>query len=174
MTVVWSVSLTAYGQCAPIKEAIRQPLRFPGHYYDEETQLHYNRARYYSPALGRYLSRDPLDIASNLNFYTYADNDPINGMDPLGLLSGWGKILAAAAIVAVGVVVVAVAAPAVLAVAAGAAAFSAATVGMAAAAVVGGGAIGMGIGLGLAPDGLHRMPEVGDVEGVPRRSRRRP
>ena len=54
--VVWSVSLTAYGQCALIKEAIRQPLRFPGHYYDEETRLHYNRARYYSPTLGRYLS----------------------------------------------------------------------------------------------------------------------
>ena len=35
------------------------PFRFPGQYQDAETGLHYNRHRYYSPELGRYLSPDP-------------------------------------------------------------------------------------------------------------------
>ena len=33
------------------------PLRFPGHYYDPETGLHYNRFRYYSPESGATSSR---------------------------------------------------------------------------------------------------------------------
>jgi RHS repeat-associated protein len=42
-------------------------IRFPGQYYDAETEtagpgtgLHYNRFRYYDPALGRYISADPI------------------------------------------------------------------------------------------------------------------
>ena len=39
--------------------------------------------RVYSPALGIFLSRDPL--AAGFHWYAYADDDPINGVDPSGL-----------------------------------------------------------------------------------------
>jgi RHS repeat-associated protein len=47
-------------------------LRWPGHYYDPETTLHYNRYRYYDPGLGRYLQTDPLGYeGSPTNLYGY-------------------------------------------------------------------------------------------------------
>jgi RHS repeat-associated protein len=45
-------------------------------------------ARLYDPAVGRFLSRDPLFMArtaSTSNPYAFASNDPINGSDPTGL-----------------------------------------------------------------------------------------
>jgi RHS repeat-associated protein len=151
--IVWSGRYAAFGE-SHSTGPIRQLLRFPGQYYDEETGLHYNRGRYYSPLLGRFLSRDPLGLTAGLNLYLYCENNPINLADPLGLWSGWRKLAVAVALVAVGVVAVVVAAPIVLGAVAGTAAVGAATlIGAAGAVVVGGGAIGAGVGLGLAPDG---------------------
>nr|WP_237397765.1 RHS repeat-associated core domain-containing protein [Gilliamella sp. Pas-s25] len=62
------------------------PLRFQGQYYDEETGLHYNLNRYYDPFTGRYITQDPLGILGGLNSYQYAGSDPINWVDPLGLV----------------------------------------------------------------------------------------
>jgi len=41
--------------------------------------------RWYDPASGRFLQRDPIGIAGGLNVYEYADSDPLTGIDPLGL-----------------------------------------------------------------------------------------
>jgi uncharacterized protein RhaS with RHS repeats len=41
--------------------------------------------RAYDPALGRWLSPDPLGEAGGLNLYGYVGNDPLNAWDPLGL-----------------------------------------------------------------------------------------
>ena len=60
-------------------------LRFPGHYFDEETGLHYNRFRYYSPTLGRYLQSDPAGQSGGINLYVYPSN-PIVEVDVLGLM----------------------------------------------------------------------------------------
>ncbi|MBK6780977.1 MAG: RHS repeat-associated core domain-containing protein [Gemmatimonadetes bacterium] len=57
---------------------------FAGREYDSESGL-YMRARYYDPALGRWISEDPIGIAGGLNVYAYAGNDPVNGRDPSGL-----------------------------------------------------------------------------------------
>jgi RHS repeat-associated protein len=60
-------------------------LRWPGHYYDPETALHYNRYRYYDPGLGRYLQTDPLGYeGSPTNLYGYPAN-PLTDVDVLGL-----------------------------------------------------------------------------------------
>ncbi|MGA9669770.1 MAG: RHS repeat-associated core domain-containing protein [Terracidiphilus sp.] len=61
---------------------------YRGEQYDSDLALYYLRARYYNPATGRFLSRDPDDHSirnpSELHKYLYADGDPVNGWDPTG------------------------------------------------------------------------------------------
>jgi RHS repeat-associated protein len=49
----------------------------------DETGLYFYRARYYSPAIGRFITEDP--IRSGLNTYVYATNNPTKYVDPFGL-----------------------------------------------------------------------------------------
>ena len=41
--------------------------------------------RYYSPAIGRWTTRDPLGEAGGLNLYAFVGNNPVNWVDPWGL-----------------------------------------------------------------------------------------
>jgi RHS repeat-associated protein len=53
---------------------------------DLETGLYYNRARYYSFELGRFISRDPIGYAgSKWNLYEYWSGIPMKNLDPEGL-----------------------------------------------------------------------------------------
>ncbi|MDQ1835216.1 RHS repeat-associated core domain-containing protein [Massilia scottii] len=61
-----------------------QPFRFQGQQYDDETGLHYNRFRYYDPAVGRFISEDPIRLEGGNNLYRYGSN-PLVWIDPLGL-----------------------------------------------------------------------------------------
>lgn len=54
---------------------------------DTEIDLYSNRARYYDPASGRFLSEDPIETNGGLNFYGYAKNEPIDYSDPKGLFT---------------------------------------------------------------------------------------
>jgi RHS repeat-associated protein len=56
-----------------------------GCYSDSETGLVYMEARYYAPALGRFLSRDPIGFAGGINLYAYCGGDPVNYEDPGGM-----------------------------------------------------------------------------------------
>ena len=58
--------------------------RFVGQYYDDESELHYNRFRYYSPETGQYISHDPIGLLGGLNPYGYL-GIPTAFVDPLGL-----------------------------------------------------------------------------------------
>jgi RHS repeat-associated protein len=60
-------------------------LRFPGQYFDSETNIHYNYYRDYSPEIGRYVQSDPIGLAGGINTYSYVDSDPLAYMDPAGL-----------------------------------------------------------------------------------------
>jgi len=63
---------------------------FTGEQYDARARrfdagdpgLYYLRARYYDPAIGRFLTQDPLPMG---NLYAYVGNNPVNYVDPTGL-----------------------------------------------------------------------------------------
>ncbi|MGF6711279.1 RHS repeat-associated protein [Luteibacter sp. W1I16] len=61
-------------------------LRFPGQRYDALTGLHYNYYRDYDPGAGRYIQVDPIGLAGGINPYTYVYGDPLQFVDPEGLV----------------------------------------------------------------------------------------
>ena len=61
-------------------------LRFPGQYFDEESETHYNFQRNYCSRTGRYLQADPIGLYGGINVYGYVLQNPVNGIDPDGLL----------------------------------------------------------------------------------------
>jgi RHS repeat-associated protein len=56
-----------------------------GREYDVQTGLYYFRARWYSPILGRFISKDLIGISGGLNQYVFCSNNPANARDPMGL-----------------------------------------------------------------------------------------
>ena len=67
---------------------------YTGHVNDRDTGLVYTQARYYDPAVGRFLSADPMVPSPgntfNFNRYDYASNNPIINIDPDGRQSTMG------------------------------------------------------------------------------------
>src|SRR5205823_3816970 len=72
------------------------PLRFPGQYWDAETDLFENWNRFYDPSVGRYTAPDPFvqdpslvvplaKSGASMPAYAYASNNPIASTDPTGL-----------------------------------------------------------------------------------------
>lgn len=92
---VQSYAYDAYGQRTGAIPTVENPFRYAGQYTDEKTGFQYLRARYYDPATGQFLSRDPLED-STLQPYSYADNNPTNATDPTGL-APWDFVSNAAA-----------------------------------------------------------------------------
>ncbi|MDL2355715.1 MAG: DUF6531 domain-containing protein [Pseudomonadota bacterium] len=85
---VWRAEVSGFGEAVIHADSnVMLNLRGSNQYFDEETQLHYNYRRYLLPASGRYLSADPSGLAGGGNPYVFADNNPVNRLDPLGLQS---------------------------------------------------------------------------------------
>ena len=84
-------SLVAQYEYGPFAEPLRatgplaaeNPIRFSTKYTDPETGLLYYGYRYYSPSLGRWLSRDP--VWNRPNLYGFVLQDPLTHVDVLGL-----------------------------------------------------------------------------------------
>jgi RHS repeat-associated protein len=90
-TVVWRWDSEPFGSTLANADPDQdgQPiafnLRFPGQYFDAETQLHYNYFRDYDPSLGRYVQSDPVGLGGGINTYAYVSNNPLGFVDPNGL-----------------------------------------------------------------------------------------
>jgi len=61
--------------------------KFTGEQVDASTEMEYLRARYYDPATGRFLSKDPLAHlpVQRMHAYTYVLSNPVNLLDQSGL-----------------------------------------------------------------------------------------
>lgn len=66
-----------------------QPFGFAGGLYDQHTKLTRFGARDYDAETGRWTAKDPIRFRGrDTNLFGYTFNDPINFIDPLGLLPG--------------------------------------------------------------------------------------
>ena len=65
---------------------------YTGHVNDPDTGLVYMQARYYDPVVGRFISTDPVGPSAgdpfNFNRFAYANNSPIDNIDPDGRCTG--------------------------------------------------------------------------------------
>lgn len=81
-------SYTAFGELFNQTGSTTNSYLYTGQQFDSLTGLYDLRARYYNPALGRFLSQDTFAVNfSNpveLNRYVYTGNSPINRTDPSG------------------------------------------------------------------------------------------
>lgn len=81
-----SYSYDAYGTIVDQTGTVEQPYTYTGRELDSETGLYYYRARYYDPATGRWLQKDPMGFwGKDVNLYRYVRSNPANRTDPSGL-----------------------------------------------------------------------------------------
>ncbi|MEP3891128.1 MAG: RHS repeat-associated core domain-containing protein [Hellea sp.] len=87
--VKWTESYTPYGEALDEDAANDNQAGFTGHIKDNSTGLNYMQARYFDPAIGRFLSTDPVTFLDTgepgyFNRFGYTFNDPVNNMDSTG------------------------------------------------------------------------------------------
>ena len=58
---------------------------YQGMALDPVTGLYNERARWYSPSLGTWISQDPLQYINGANTYQFVGSGPVGAVDPLGL-----------------------------------------------------------------------------------------
>ena len=81
--IVWSWNHDPFGNSLPVGALNYNP-RFPGQYFDVESGLHYNMARYYHPSTGRYFQSDPIGLTGGTNTFGYSAANPLIWTDPSG------------------------------------------------------------------------------------------
>jgi RHS repeat-associated protein len=87
-TVTDTYNYDAFGNLLNSTGSTPNNYLYRGEQFDPSLNLHYLRARYYNPAIGRFMGRDPfggyLDEPATLQKYLYTGSDPVNWVDPSG------------------------------------------------------------------------------------------
>jgi RHS repeat-associated protein len=83
----------SYGQVLSDTSPGFQPFGFAGGLYDRDTGLVRFGARDYDPGTGRWTNKDPILLEGGLNVYEYCGGDPVNRLDPTGLLAGGDDLM---------------------------------------------------------------------------------
>lgn len=88
-TIVSNIEYGSFGGVVTITNpSTADRFLFTGRELDSQTGLHYYRARFYDPSLGRFTSQDPIGFAAlDANLMRYVFNSPLNATDPTGLQS---------------------------------------------------------------------------------------
>ncbi|HWQ92992.1 MAG TPA: RHS repeat-associated core domain-containing protein [Clostridia bacterium] len=93
-TVLEGVEYSPYGQITRRAGTTADtPFLFNGMYgvMTDSNGLYHMRARYYNAFIKRFVNADPTGLSAGLNFYAYADGNPISMIDPFGL-SAWTSL----------------------------------------------------------------------------------
>jgi RHS repeat-associated protein len=78
----------SFGKQTALAGSLTNSFQYTSREFDSETNLQFSRARYYDAANGRFMSEDPIRFAGDgANFYGYVSNNPVNFVDPSGLLA---------------------------------------------------------------------------------------
>ncbi|MDB5348932.1 MAG: repeat-associated core domain protein [Planctomycetota bacterium] len=80
-------SYLPFGELGASTGSLANPFQYVGQFgvMGEGNGLDFMRARFYAPADGRFISRDPIGLLGGTNPYAYSNNDPTNRIDPTGL-----------------------------------------------------------------------------------------
>ncbi|MBR6798057.1 MAG: RHS repeat-associated core domain-containing protein, partial [Opitutales bacterium] len=78
-------SYTPFGSVSASENGVVQNFQWSSEFYDSELDLVYYNYRHYSPSLGRFLSRDPIEEQGGLNLYALGENKVLLGVDNIGL-----------------------------------------------------------------------------------------
>jgi RHS repeat-associated protein len=89
-----------FGERTVVSESIPADFAFTGHYLHSRSALNLAIFRAYNPALGRWISRDPLEEQAGSNLYAYVGNEPTVFVDKTGL-DKYDEFAACVAILAV-------------------------------------------------------------------------
>ena len=89
----WGETLSVTGSMASTIGQ-KNPLRYRGYYYDDETGFYLTGTRYYDPEIGRFINADGYvstgqGVLGN-NMFAYCGNNPVNRADPTGMF--WKEI----------------------------------------------------------------------------------
>ena len=105
----WGKTISTMGSFAATLGK-RNPFRYRGYIYDEETELYYLRSRYYNPQMARFINSDGLVgiIGSGMptNMFVYCDGTPVVKSDANGqcaycaVLVGFAPLVVAVVITA--------------------------------------------------------------------------
>jgi RHS repeat-associated protein len=81
-----ALNINRYDEYGVPDQANQGRFQYTGQMYLPEVGLYHYKARAYSATLGRFMQTDPGDYADGLNTYAYVHGDPVNGIDPSGLI----------------------------------------------------------------------------------------
>ena len=88
---------------SPVTAGVGIDFGYAGRPLEERTGLSDNRARWYEPGTGKFISEDPSGFkGGDANLFRYVGNDPLDRIDPSGLMAKWAQSASRASVPAVG------------------------------------------------------------------------
>lgn len=77
-------SYDSYGRVTKVQGGLASDFQYAGYYYHSPSGLNFPMHRAYSPTLGRWINRDPIEEDGGINLYDFVNNNPINYTDMFG------------------------------------------------------------------------------------------
>ncbi|MBN2396710.1 MAG: hypothetical protein JXC36_09685, partial [Candidatus Atribacteria bacterium] len=81
--VLWKNDYTPFGELADPENTFDGAQVYAGHFWDEDAELYYAKARWYDAETGRFTTVDP--VKDGVNWYVYCGGNPIGYYDYYGL-----------------------------------------------------------------------------------------